>query len=100
MGTVTFDSLDSSFRPDAIAQLLGAQQRKSFMVHYEFPAFAVNQLAESSARFNRRSLGHGNLAEKALKHVIPKKFPYCIRLDCQVSSYFLVYSHFSTIKLI
>jgi len=84
MTTVTFDSLDSSFRPDAIAQLLGAQQRKSFMLHYEFPAFAVGQIAESSARFNRRSLGHGNLAEKALKSIIPKDFPYCIRLDCQV----------------
>jgi polyribonucleotide nucleotidyltransferase len=84
MGTITFDSLESSFRPDAIAQLLGAQQRKSFMVHYEFPAFAVNQLSESSARFNRRSLGHGNLAEKALKRMIPNSFPYCIRLDCQV----------------
>lgn len=86
MGTVTFDSLEASFRPDAIAQLLGAQKRKSFMVHYEFPAFAVNQLAESSTRFNRRALGHGNLAEKALKHVIPNDFPYCIRLDCQVCS--------------
>jgi polyribonucleotide nucleotidyltransferase len=96
MGTVTFDSLDSSFRPDAIAQLLGAQQRKSFMLHYEFPAFAVGQVAESSARFNRRALGHGNLAEKALKHVIPKDFPYCIRLDCQVCTYFI--DHLKVIK--
>ncbi|CAD5234056.1 unnamed protein product [Bursaphelenchus xylophilus] len=84
MGTVTFDSPQSAFRPDAIAQLLGAQQKKSFMVHYEFPQFAVNQISDSSGRFNRRSLGHGTLAEKALKNVVPEDFPYCIRVDCQV----------------
>ncbi|KIH59500.1 putative polyribonucleotide nucleotidyltransferase, partial [Ancylostoma duodenale] len=39
---------------------------------------------QSSRGANRRELGHGALAEKALKHVIPKEFPYSIRLACQV----------------
>lgn len=54
-----------------------------FMLHYEFPGFAINEL-NSSRPFNRRELGHGVLAEKALKHVIPENFPYCVRLACQV----------------
>lgn len=54
------------------------------MVHYEFPQFAVGRATDSSGRFNRRSLGHGTLAEKCLKHVVPSNFPYCVRVDCQV----------------
>jgi polyribonucleotide nucleotidyltransferase len=82
-GTVTFDSPDSAFHPDSIAQLLGAQQKKSFFLHYEFPGFATNEFS-SGRPFNRRELGHGVLAEKSLKHVIPENFPYCVRLACQV----------------
>jgi polyribonucleotide nucleotidyltransferase len=83
LGTVTFDSPDSAFHPDSLAQLLGAQQKKTFMLHYEFPGFATNEFSSGRA-FNRRELGHGVLAEKALKHVIPEDFPYTVRLACQV----------------
>lgn len=83
LGTVTFDSPASAFHPDSIAQLLGAQQKKMFMLHYEFPGFATNEFSAKTA-FNRRELGHGILAEKSLKHVMPDDFPYCIRLACQV----------------
>uniref|UniRef100_A0AC34F1Z2 Polyribonucleotide nucleotidyltransferase n=1 Tax=Panagrolaimus sp. ES5 TaxID=591445 RepID=A0AC34F1Z2_9BILA len=82
-GTVTFDSPDSAFHPDSLAQLLDAQQKKSFFLHYEFPGFAINEFS-SGRPFNRRELGHGVLAEKSLKHVIPENFPYCVRLACQV----------------
>lgn len=34
---------------------------------------------------NRRELGHGALAEKGLKHLVPPSFPFCVRLACQVS---------------
>uniref|UniRef100_A0A7E4VRV7 polyribonucleotide nucleotidyltransferase n=1 Tax=Panagrellus redivivus TaxID=6233 RepID=A0A7E4VRV7_PANRE len=84
MGTVTFDSPAAAFHPDSVAQLLGAQQKKMFMLHYEFPAFATNELSTSSRPFNRRELGHGILAEKSLKYVVPDDFPYCVRLACQV----------------
>lgn len=62
--------------------MLGAQQRKSFMLHYEFPQFAVNEIVSNKG--NRREIGHGMLAEKALKHLIPTNFPYTIRLASQV----------------
>jgi polyribonucleotide nucleotidyltransferase len=83
MGVITFDAPSAAFQPDAVTHLVGTQQKKTFMLHYEFPAFATNEIG-SARNLNRRELGHGALAEKALKHVIPAEFPYCIRLACQV----------------
>ncbi|OZC10130.1 putative polyribonucleotide nucleotidyltransferase [Onchocerca flexuosa] len=82
-GTVTFDAPSTAFQPDALSQLLGAQQKKMFMLHYQFPSFATTAIS-SSLRTSRRELGHGALAEKALKRLIPEDFPYCIRLACDV----------------
>lgn len=81
--TVTFDAPSAAFQPDAISQLLGAQQKKMFMLHYQFPSFAATAIS-SSRRTRRREVGHGALAEKALKRLIPEKFPYCLRLACDV----------------
>ncbi|KAJ1352164.1 hypothetical protein KIN20_008368 [Parelaphostrongylus tenuis] len=83
MSTVTFDSPAAAFHSDSISQILGSQRKKMFMLHYEFPSYATNEIS-SSRGMNRRELGHGALAEKALKHVVPKEFPYSIRLACQV----------------
>ncbi|XGW35342.1 hypothetical protein V3C99_018948 [Haemonchus contortus] len=83
MSTVTFDSPAAAFHSDSISQILGGQRKKMFMLHYEFPSYATNEIATSRGS-NRRELGHGALAEKALKHVVPKEFPYSIRLACQV----------------
>ncbi|KAM3728390.1 Polyribonucleotide nucleotidyltransferase 1 [Dirofilaria immitis] len=82
-GTVTFDAPSAAFQPDALSQLLGAQQKKMFMLHYQFPSFATTAIS-SSLRTSRRELGHGALAEKALKRLIPEDFPYCLRLACDV----------------
>ncbi|KAI1728193.1 3' exoribonuclease family, domain 1 domain-containing protein [Ditylenchus destructor] len=82
--TVTFDSPEAAFHSDVVAQLLGAQQRKSFMLSYEFPQFAVGEIAEGRFGANRREIGHALLAEKALKNVLPKDFPYTIRVSSQV----------------
>ncbi|KAF7635192.1 S1 motif domain-containing protein [Meloidogyne graminicola] len=84
LSTVTFDSPQAAFHPDAIAQLLGAQRKKSFMLHYEFPQFATNEIDGPGTSSNRREIGHGLLAEKALRSVVPDDFPYTIRLACQV----------------
>lgn len=81
--TVTFDSPATAFHPDSISQLLGSQRRKMFMLHYDFPSYATNEIRAQS-RKSRRELGHGNLAENALKHVMPEQFPYCTRLACEV----------------
>ncbi len=55
--------------------------KKSFMHHYNFPPFSVGEVGRVGGA-NRRMIGHGALAEKALVAVIPEKtvFPYTIRL--------------------
>lgn len=54
---------------------------KRFMHHYNFPPFSVGETGRVGG-FNRRMIGHGALAEKALAPMIPPKheFPYTIRL--------------------
>ncbi len=57
----------------------------SFYLHYNFPPFSVGE-AKSKFSVGRRELGHGNLAERALKQVLPSKedFPYTVRIVCEV----------------
>ncbi len=60
---------------------------KDFMHHYNFPPFSVGEAGRMGG-FNRRMIGHGALAEKALAAVIPPKntFPYTIRLVSETLS--------------
>lgn len=55
--------------------------QKRFMHHYNFPPFSVGETGRLGG-MNRRAIGHGALAEKALSAVLPNKedFPYTIRL--------------------
>lgn len=57
------------------------QENKRFMHHYNFPPFSTGETGRVGST-NRRMIGHGALAEKALAPVIPAKdaFPYTIRL--------------------
>ncbi|NOY06571.1 MAG: polyribonucleotide nucleotidyltransferase [Chlorobi bacterium] len=54
---------------------------KRFMLHYNFPPFSVGEVGRIGFT-SRREIGHGNLAERALKRVIPSEedFPYTIRV--------------------
>lgn len=56
-----------------------------FYLHYNFPGFSVGE-AKGSRGAGRRELGHGNLAERALKAVMPpqEKFAYTTRVVCEV----------------
>jgi polyribonucleotide nucleotidyltransferase len=57
------------------------EEKKRFLHHYNFPPFSVGETGRIGG-MNRRMIGHGALAEKALLAVIPPKetFPYTIRL--------------------
>lgn len=61
---------------------MGADKEKLFMLNYQFPPYANNELG--SGKPGRRELGHGALAEKALKNLMPKDFPFATRLSCEV----------------
>jgi polyribonucleotide nucleotidyltransferase len=58
---------------------------ESFMLHYNFPAFSTGE-ARPMRGPGRREIGHGNLALRALKPVIPPQpeNPYTIRLACDI----------------
>jgi len=64
-------------------------KKKSFMLHYNFPPFSVGETGRVGG-LNRRMIGHGALAEKSLRAVLPEKevFPYTIRIvaDCLASN--------------
>src|SRR3990167_10082563 len=57
------------------------QFEKRFMYHYNFPPFSTGELGRATMT-NRREIGHGALAEKALAMVLPSslEFPYTMRL--------------------
>ncbi len=57
------------------------EYKKSFFLHYNFPPYSVGEAGKMGPT-GRRELGHGNLAERALKAVLPDKdvFPYTIRV--------------------
>jgi polyribonucleotide nucleotidyltransferase len=61
------------------------ESRKRFMLHYNFPPFSVGEVGRFGFT-SRREIGHGNLAERALKKVMPdeESFPYTIRLLCDI----------------
>lgn len=60
---------------------------KHFIHHYNFPPFAVNEIASYRA-VSRREIGHGELAEKTFDYLIPpaNSFPYTVRAVSEVLS--------------
>lgn len=60
---------------------------KHFIHHYNFPPFSTGEIG-SSKGVSRREIGHGELAEKALRNLIPsqEEFPYTIRVVSEVLS--------------
>ncbi len=60
---------------------LREEYTKRFMLHYNFPPFSVGEVGRMTG-VGRREIGHGNLAERALKMVLPGEeiFPYTVRV--------------------
>ncbi len=81
LGTVTLGTGDDEQMIDA----LGGTVKRKFLLHYNFPPFSVGETGRMGGQ-SRRELGHGNLAERALKPVIPdfEKFPYTVRIVSEV----------------
>ena len=64
---------------------LGAEETKRYIHHYNFPPYSVGETKPLRSP-GRREIGHGALAERALRPVIPSEedFPYAIRLVSEV----------------
>jgi polyribonucleotide nucleotidyltransferase len=81
-GTHVMSALTLGSPGDAlVVDGLMVQENKRFMHHYNFPPFSTGETGRMGGT-NRRMIGHGALAEKALAPIIPakEKFPYTIRL--------------------
>lgn len=55
------------------------QGRERFLLHYNFPPFSTGE-AKAQRGVGRREIGHGNLAHRALKRMLPKDYPYVVRV--------------------
>lgn len=76
LGTVTL----GTGRDEQILDDLGIDETDPFLVHYNFPPFSTGEVKRLRG-VSRREIGHGNLAKRALKAVLPKEeFPYTIRV--------------------
>jgi polyribonucleotide nucleotidyltransferase len=74
---VTLGTSEDEQRIDA----LEGESKKKFMLHYNFPPFSVGEVKFLRSA-GRREIGHGMLAERSIKDVLPQRteFPYTIRI--------------------
>ncbi|MCM2352557.1 MAG: polyribonucleotide nucleotidyltransferase [Pseudobdellovibrio sp.] len=81
LGTVTLGTADDE---QTVETLNGTVKRK-FNLHYNFPPYSVGEVGRFGGQ-GRREIGHGNLAERAIKAVTPDhvQFPYTIRIVSEV----------------
>ncbi|MBA0683420.1 hypothetical protein Goari_025081 [Gossypium aridum] len=79
--TVTLGAPQDAQRLDSLV----GPPTKRFMLHYSFPPFCINEIGKRGG-LNRREVGHGTLAEKALLAVLPPEddFPYTVRINSEV----------------
>ncbi len=75
--TATLGTLDDSQRLETFE----GEQRKRFMLHYNFPPFSVGEVGRMTG-VGRREVGHGALAERAITAVLPSdtESPYTVRI--------------------
>lgn len=70
---------------EQLIEALEGKSYKKFMLHYNFPPFSVGEVKPVRGA-GRREIGHGALAEKSLKAVMPtpEEFPYTVRVVSEI----------------
>ena len=66
-------------RDEKIIDDVMTQGTDRFLLHYNFPPFSTGE-ARPQRGVGRREIGHGNLACRALKNMVPADYPYCVRV--------------------
>jgi len=64
---------------EKIIDQVTVQGKEKFMLHYNFPPFCVGE-PRTPRGLSRREIGHGNLAHRALKKMVPQDTPYVVRI--------------------
>lgn len=72
---------------EQIIETMETDTKRRFMLHYNFPPYSVGEIGMFRGP-GRREIGHGALAEKSLRPMIPtsEKFPYTIRVVSEILS--------------
>lgn len=73
-------------RDAQVVEALDGEARETFMLHYNFPPFSVGETGQVGSP-KRREIGHGNLAKRALRAVLPSEadFPYVLRVVSEIT---------------
>jgi len=61
----------------------GGKTEKKFILHYNFPNFSVGETGRISGP-GRREIGHGALAERSIECMLPKDYPYAVRITSEI----------------
>jgi len=61
----------------------GGKTEKKFILHYNFPNFSVGETGRISGP-GRREIGHGALAERSIESMLPKDYPYAVRITSEI----------------
>ena len=82
LATVTLGSPEDK----QVMDELTGEYKERFLLHYNFPGYATGE-AKPDRSPGRREIGHGNLARRGLKPILPdeKEFPYAIRIVSDIT---------------
>ncbi|MEG2151087.1 MAG: polyribonucleotide nucleotidyltransferase [Bacteroidaceae bacterium] len=80
--SLTSVTLGTKMDEKAIDAVL-VQGKERFVLHYNFPPFSTGE-AKAQRGVGRREIGHGNLACRALKGMIPDNYPYVVRVVSEI----------------
>ncbi len=73
-------------RDEQIIDSMDVDAKKKFFLHYNFPPYCVGETGRIGFT-SRREVGHGNLAERAIKEILPEyeDFPYTVRIVSEIT---------------
>ena len=73
-------------RDEQIIDSMDVDMKKKFFLHYNFPPYSVGETGRIGFT-GRREIGHGNLAERAVKEIMPdyEDFPYTVRIVSEIT---------------
>ncbi len=67
----------------AMDGLTGGPDEKNFILHYNFPPYSVGEVGRLGGT-GRREIGHGALAERSIAQMMPKDYPYTVRVVSEI----------------
>jgi polyribonucleotide nucleotidyltransferase len=80
---VTLATLGTGDDTQEFDSYTGGETEKKFILHYNFPNFSVGETGRIMGP-GRREIGHGALAERSIEPMLPKDYPYAIRVTSEI----------------